>query len=62
MIDDDSGVGTQVVAGDINGDKKPDVVVGNKHGTFVIVQQPPQVSMARTDNQSRSERNNFHNS
>lgn len=35
LIDDNSGVGTQVVAGDINGDGLPDVVVGNKKGTFV---------------------------
>jgi hypothetical protein len=35
LIDNESGVGTQVVAGDINGDGLPDVVVGNKKGTFV---------------------------
>jgi hypothetical protein len=35
FIDDDSGVGTQVVAGDLNGDKRPDVVVGNKKGIFL---------------------------
>ena len=35
LIDDNSGVGTQVVAGDVNGDGLPDVVVGNKRGTFV---------------------------
>jgi hypothetical protein len=35
LIDDNSGVGTQVVAGDISGDGLPDVVVGNKKGTFV---------------------------
>ena len=35
QIDDDSGVGTQVVAGDVNGDGTPDVVVGNKKGVFV---------------------------
>ena len=35
LIDNDSGVGTQVVAGDINGDSLPDIVVGNKKGTFV---------------------------
>lgn len=39
LIDDDSGVGTQVVAGDIDGDGKADVVVGNKKGTFVFLQQ-----------------------
>ena len=38
LIDDDSGVGTQVVATDINGDGLPDVVVANKRGTFVHVQ------------------------
>ncbi len=36
LIDDASGVGTQVMAGDINGDGKPDVVVGNKRGAFVF--------------------------
>jgi hypothetical protein len=35
QIDDNSGVGTQVVAGDINRDGLTDVVVGNKRGTFV---------------------------
>ncbi len=35
LIDDNSGIGTQVVAVDINGDKLPDVIVGNKKGTFV---------------------------
>jgi hypothetical protein len=36
LIDNNSGVGTQVVVGDVNGDKWPDVVVGNKKGTFVF--------------------------
>ena len=35
LIDDDSGVGTQVIAADLNGDGKPDVVVANKKGIFV---------------------------
>jgi FG-GAP-like repeat len=39
LIDDRSGVGTQVVAGDLNGDKKPDVVVGNKRGAFVFLRK-----------------------
>ncbi len=39
LIDADSGVGTQIVAGDVNGDSHPDVVVGNKKGVFVLLQQ-----------------------
>ncbi len=37
-IDDDSGVGTQFVVDDINGDKVPDVVIANKKGVFVLEQ------------------------
>jgi hypothetical protein len=36
LIDDDSGVGTQVVAGRVGKDEFPDVVVGNKKGVFVM--------------------------
>lgn len=39
IIDADSGVGCQVMAADVNGDKKPDVIVGNKKGCFVIFQK-----------------------
>jgi hypothetical protein len=35
LIDSESGVGTQVVATDLNGDGLPDVIVGNKRGAFV---------------------------
>ena len=38
-IDDASGVGTQVMAVDVNNDKRPDIVVGNKRGQFVFVQE-----------------------
>ncbi len=38
LVDNDSGVGTQVVAGDINGDGTPDIVTANKKGTFVHFQ------------------------
>jgi len=44
LIDNESGVGTQVVAGDINGDGLPDIVVGNKRGTFVHLHQKKTVS------------------
>jgi len=39
IIDDASGVGTQVWAGEVNGDGKPDVVVGNKKGVFVFLSE-----------------------
>jgi hypothetical protein len=46
LIDDNSGIGTQVLAADVNGDKLPDVVVGNKKGVFVFTQQKKKVSEA----------------
>jgi hypothetical protein len=39
LIDNDSGVGTQVVATDVNGDGRPDVIVANKKGAFVHLQK-----------------------
>jgi putative membrane-bound dehydrogenase-like protein len=46
MIDNNSGVGTQVVAGDFNGDKLPDVVVGSKMGTFAFTHKAEEVDEA----------------
>mgnify|MGYP003334041915 FL=1 len=46
LIDDNSGVGTQVLVVDVNGDKLPDIVVGNKKGTFVHLHQAKKVSKA----------------
>lgn len=40
QIDADSGVGTQVTAGDVNKDGHPDVVVANKRGVFIFRQKP----------------------
>jgi hypothetical protein len=37
QIDDASGVGTEIIAGDIDGDGRPDVVVGNKLGASVFL-------------------------
>lgn len=34
-VDEDSGVGTQFVVEDLNGDDYPDIIVSNKKGTFV---------------------------
>lgn len=39
LIDDNSGVGTQVTPGDVNKDGKMDVVIGNKKGVFVFLQE-----------------------
>ena len=44
FVDDDSGVGTQVLAMDINGDKLPDIIVGNKKGTFVHLHETRKVT------------------
>lgn len=44
QVDSDSGIGTQVVARDVNGDGLPDIVVGNKKGTFVHIQEAKKVS------------------
>ncbi|MGH7947203.1 MAG: FG-GAP repeat domain-containing protein, partial [Opitutaceae bacterium] len=37
LIDDASGLGTQVAATDVNGDKVPDVLTASKLGTFVFI-------------------------
>ena len=39
LIDDKSGVGTQVTKGDLNQDGKPDVIVANKMGVFTFTQE-----------------------
>ncbi|MDZ4287848.1 MAG: PVC-type heme-binding CxxCH protein, partial [Prosthecobacter sp.] len=44
LIDANSGVGVDVQVGDLNGDKLPDVVVGNKAGVFVLLQERHEIS------------------
>ena len=46
QIDDASGVGTQVVAMPCSNKKLPDIVVGNKRGTFYFQHQTRKVSRA----------------
>jgi len=47
QIDDASGVGTQLAIGDLNGDGRPDIVVGNKKGGFVFTQQAAESSQGK---------------
>ncbi len=44
LIDNNSGVGTQVTVADVNGDKLPDIIVGNKKGAFVHLHSVKKVS------------------
>jgi hypothetical protein len=46
LVDDNSGVGTQVMAADMNGDKVPDIVVANKTGAYVFLASRKTVSKA----------------
>lgn len=46
LIDDNSGVGRQIGLGDVNGDGRPDIIIGNKKGTFVFTNEARKVSKA----------------
>ncbi len=43
QIDGNSGVGTQVMVSDLNGDSWPDIVVGSKKGTFALIHRAKEV-------------------
>jgi hypothetical protein len=47
LIDNDSGVGTQVTAGYVSNPHYPDVVVGNKKGVFIFQHETRKVSNAK---------------
>jgi hypothetical protein len=44
LIDDNSGAGYQIAIGDVNGDGRPDIVVSNKKGAFVFMQEVQKVT------------------
>lgn len=44
LVDAESGVGVDVQVGDVNGDKLPDIVVGNKAGVYILTQERKEIS------------------
>jgi hypothetical protein len=44
LIDSDSGVGRQIGVADVNGDGRPDFIIGNKKGTSVFLHETRNVS------------------
>jgi hypothetical protein len=63
LIDTDSGVGTQFVTTDVNGDGLPDIVIGNKKGTFLFLQEVKHVSRSEWERaQPKVEFPNAHDS
>ena len=49
QIDDQAGIGRQLVSGDLNGDDLPDFVVGNKNGAFAFTQKVRKVDQEEWD-------------
>ncbi len=43
VIDNSSGVGTQITVGDVNGDGLLDIVSGNKRGAYLFLQRPTEL-------------------
>lgn len=40
LVDDNSGVGVEVVVDDLNGDRRPDIISSSKHGLAIHIQDP----------------------
>ena len=50
LIDERSGVGTQLVVGDISGNGLPDIVMGSKMGTYVMLHEARQATAEQYGN------------
>jgi hypothetical protein len=51
LIDEESGVGTQLVVAPCSSKKRPDIVVGNKKGTFYFEHEVTKVNQADWEKQ-----------
>lgn len=54
LIDNASGVGTQITVADVNGDSRPDVLTASKLGAFIFFNELPQTDAATTSPQTTS--------
>ncbi len=48
VIDNSSGVGTQVMVGDVNGDGLMDIVSGSKRGAYLFLQRPAELAASES--------------
>lgn len=44
LIDNDSGVGRQIGVADVNADGRPEIIIGNKKGTYVFLHETKRVT------------------
>ncbi len=60
VIDNSSGVGTQITVGDVNGDGLQDIVSGTKRGAHVFLQRPASLSADKFLVPGLAEKDPFH--
>lgn len=60
VVDNSSGVGTQITVGDVNGDGLQDIVSGTKHGAHVFLQRPASLAADKFLVPGLAEKDPFH--